>query len=328
MPTKPATPLLACAPGGLLFYSFHWRYGEFVQRPFSKPAKSINEQIALIESRGMIIDDVAMARHALQHISYYRLRAYWLYFENGTDGCHSFKRGTQFSQVIALYDFDRRLRLTIMDAIERIEVATRGAWAHHMAMNHGPHGHLEPKHYNDPKQVKKNVGQLRAEVRRSQDTFMVHYRKHHISPEDPPVWMASELMSFGLLSKYMKAMKQRHERNAISRVFGLDEKIFLGFLHHLVTLRNICAHHGRLWNRQFTVTPKLPRHPNDLATSINQAAPRNIYNSLGIMLYLIDIIQPNSQWRNQLKESLIANPTEDFSAMGFPEGWQEQPIWK
>ena len=88
----------------------------------------------------MTIGDHALAEHCLQHISYYRLSAYWLPFENpkGQAGPR-FRPGTTFEDVMALYDFDRRLRLLVLDAIERIEVAVRGSWAYQLAMLGGAH---------------------------------------------------------------------------------------------------------------------------------------------------------------------------------------------
>jgi len=52
-------------------------------------------------------------------------------------------------------------------------------------------------------------------------------------------------------------------------------------MHHLSTLRNLCAHHSRLWNREFTFTFKLPRQrPKILIGSLNPKQPRRMYNTL------------------------------------------------
>ena len=116
---------------------------------FSKPATSIPDQIALLSKRGMIIEDEVAARHYMRFISYYRLRAYWLPFEVPAeeDGDHAFRDGTRFEDVLTLYIFDRELRLLVLDAIERVEIALRAQWAHYMAMTHGPHGYLDQSHY-------------------------------------------------------------------------------------------------------------------------------------------------------------------------------------
>ena len=91
---------------------------------FNKKPKNLDEQIALLESRGMIVDDRESAKFYLQHINYYRLRAYWLTFELDLVS-HQFFKNTKFQDVLELYIFDRELRLLVLDAIERIEVSVR-----------------------------------------------------------------------------------------------------------------------------------------------------------------------------------------------------------
>lgn len=300
-----------------------------MKRAFSKPALSIADQIALLESRGMEVPDKTLAHHSLQHISYYRLRAYWLYYETATKtGTHGFAAGTAFESVLALYDFDRRLRLAVMDGVERIEVAARGAWAHHLAMKHGPHGYADAALYPNKALFARNLKQLQDEIGRSHDTFIEHYRATYDRPPLPPVWMASELVSFGLLSKFMTTLGARADRQAIARTFGLDERVYIKFLHHLATVRNVCAHHGRLWNKGLTVTATLPRQPSDLAASINAGRPRHLYNTLTIMLHLMRVVSPSSDWKKRLASLLDENPTQDFVAIGFPPDWRDRPLWK
>jgi abortive infection bacteriophage resistance protein len=315
--------------GGLLCFWRRLRYGQAMTRRFSKPAKSIADQIALLQSRGMAVGDLAAATRALQNISYYRLRAYWLYFEIDPSGeDHQLRPGTSFEQVLALYEFDRRLRLLIMDGIERIEVAARGAWAHHLAMTYGPHGYLNAAHYPNVGKFQRNLKQLQDEVDRSHDTFIQHYKRTYNSPKLPPIWMASELVSFGLLSKFLSSLGKRADKKQIARAFGLDDRVFIGFLHHLATVRNICAHHGRLWNKAFTVTAILPTAPHDLAISVNHAAPRQLYNTLTIMLHILHRIDPASDWKDRLFELLGENPVGDSAAMGFPGNAVGVPMWR
>ncbi len=277
----------------------------------------------------MVIADHGLAQHCLAHISYYRLRAYWYYFEiDPDDGTHRLREGTTLEQVLSLYDFDRKLRLLINDGLERIEVATRGSWAFYLAMVHGPHGYIDPQHYSNKDQFDKNSIQLQSEVERSHDTFIEHYNTKYGDPPLPPVWMAAEVMSFGLLSKFISSMAAKASRQAIARPMGLDERVFTSVLHHLGMVRNVCAHHGRLWNRRLTVTVKLPQNPSDLASSINPNAPRRIYNTLAIMVHLMRRVAPSSDWPERLLELLHTHPTDDLNAMGAPEGWQSLPVWQ
>ena len=297
---------------------------------YSKPATSIPDQIALLKARGMIVENEDTAHHYLQFISYYRLRAYWLPFEvpAKANGDHAFRDGTRFEDVLALYIFDRELRLLVLDAIERVEIALRAQWSHHMAMTHGPHGYLKQNHYKHVKLHAKDVAKLTEEFGHSRDTFAEHYRRKYTSPELPPIWMAAEVMSFGLLSKFYGDLKRRAERQAIARPFGLDEKILTSFAHHMSHVRNICAHHGRLWNKRFTVKMTVPTYPARLTVAMRGADARYLHNTLVMLDHLLAIIAPGSEWTRRVAALIDDCALADPRSMGFPEGWRERPMWK
>lgn len=296
---------------------------------FEKPSLSIADQIALLERRGMAVPDIAAAEHYLRHISYYRLRAYWLPFERpANDGDHGFQAGASISQAVRLYMFDRELRLLVMDAIERIEVSLRGGWAHHLATKYGPHGYLNPALYDRPDRYARAYSGLLEEIDRSKDTFIVHYRTKYDDPEQPPIWMTAEVMSLGQLSKWMGNLKHRQDRRSIARSYGVDEKILVSIAHHLTYIRNICAHHGRLWNKQFTVTMTVPYAPDGLRQAMNTNSTRKIYNTLVAIGYLIEIVAPGSGWKKRLVDLMAECDLASPSAMGFPDNWRMMDFWQ
>lgn len=297
---------------------------------FEKPAVSVHDQIELLKRRGMTVGDEAQAQHYLNFISYYRLRAYWLPFEvpAANNGDHAFRNGTTFEDVLTLYIFDRELRLLVLDAIERVEVALRTQWAHHMAMTYGPHGYLEQGHYSVIRHHAKDVTALEKEFNRSEDTFAIHYRDKYTSPKLPPVWMAAEVMSFGLLSKFYSNLRTRADRKAIADPFALDEAVVTSFAHHISTVRNICAHHGRLWNKRFTVTMTTPRFPAKLPVAMRDVDPRYLHNTLVTLDYLLALIAPGNEWKQRLVALIDSCPLADPASMGFPADWRVRSVWK
>ncbi|MBZ9889445.1 Abi family protein [Mesorhizobium sp. BR1-1-3] len=297
---------------------------------FAKPAVSIEGQIALLEARGMAVPDHKHATHCLQHISYYRLRAYWLPFEDAVPapGEHKFRPGTSFDDVLALYVFDRRLRLLVLDAVERIEVSLRGSWAHFLAMRYGSHGYLDKVNYDREDHYQKAFDNLVEEIERSKDTFIKHYLDKYDDPRHPPIWMTAEVISLGQLSKWLGNLKLRADRQAIAKHYGLDEKVLVSVAHHLTYVRNICAHHGRLWNKQFTVTMIMPNSPAALKLAMNRASDRRLYNTLAVLGYLMSVVAPGSRWRPELIELIDSCPLANPGAIGFPSNWKSQPAWK
>lgn len=294
------------------------------KRPYTKPAITCVEQVALLQGRGMIIGDQAEAEFYLQHLNYYRLGAYWLPFEED-HATHHFKPGTNFKQVLNLYIFDRELRLLVLDALERLEVSVRTQWAYHLGHRHGSHAQLDPLIASRQDRWQSNLESLEKEIRRSDEVFIRHLTSTYSEPL-PPVWAVCEVMSLGLLSRWYANLKPMATRTAIASVYGLDQGVFGSWLHHLTLVRNVCAHHSRLWNREFSVTPMLPRRPSTFATQF-QPGSRKVYNALLMLLHCMDRIAPGHHWRARLI-SLIDHHAIPTASIGAPEDWKSQPLWQ
>jgi abortive infection bacteriophage resistance protein len=187
---------------GLFFLSTDMPLGIVMDRTYTKPWLTWDEQIAHLRANGLGISDEPSARYWLQHVSYYRLSAYWLYFENpkGQVGPR-FRSGTTFDRVTALYDFDRILRRLVLRATEHVEVALRGSWAYQLGQCGGGHAYLDASHYAKRDEFHKQLAKLAAETGYSRETYIKHYRETYSAPALPPVWMVAEMMSFGQLSR-------------------------------------------------------------------------------------------------------------------------------
>lgn len=299
---------------------------------FSKPSLTFAQQIAHLQSHGLQIPDPTLAEYWLRHVSYYRLSAYWLYFEHpkGTPGPR-FKTGTTFDDVIALYDFDRNLRRLVMRGTEHVEVALRASWAYELAqLASGPHSYLKPSLYRDKRALQSSKRKLSSAVAKSAETYIVHYRNKYTQPKLPPVWMVAEMMSFGQLSRWYTNLADRALRNAIARPLGLPETVLVPLVRHLTDVRNICAHHGRLWNRGFIHPPKLAHKPSSLNATLDlqsNQAPARLYNGLTLVLHVIQTVAPNSTWRDDFKALVNNHPNGDLVSMGFPSDWATRPLW-
>lgn len=296
---------------------------------YAKPALTLEQQVQQLRARGMVIDDEALAKHYLGYINYYRLAAYWLPFESD-HASHQFEPDTTFEQVLERYVFDRELRLLLIDAIERVEVAVRTQYAYQLSHIHGAHLLLNGGLFQ-PNRGKwtyvTNRQQLEQDVARSKETFIQHLQTKYSEPL-PPVWAAVEIMTLGQLSKWYANLKYRADRNRIAHVFDLDESNLTSFLHHLAVVRNLCAHHSRVWNRELAFTFKLPAHrPAAILKSFNTTRLKKLYNTLVMLGYLLDNISPGHQWKSRL-QLLIKAHRIPVAEMGFPQHWQRDPFWQ
>lgn len=275
----------------------------------------------------MAIADRESATHYLKHLNYYRLRGYWMPLEADLQS-HQFKPGTHFEDVLNLYIFDRELRLLLIDAIERIEVSLRTQWAYNLSHQHGAHAYLDPALSKSRHWHESNLASLNKELQRSDEVFVGHYNNTYNHPNTPPIWAVCEVMSLGLLSRWYKSLRPADTRATIAKTYQLSDKALESFIEHLAYIRNVCAHHSRLWNRRMTKTMELPRtKPQGLHQNFNPEQDRKLYNTLVMIAYFMDLISPNHHWKTRLK-ALIDNHTIDTKAMGFPVGWQALPVWQ
>lgn len=285
------------------------------KQSFSKPFLTLDEQFAQLKSRGMKFHDEKEAKHYLEHLNYYRLGGYWLPFESNHE-THTFKENVYFEDVLNLYIFDRELRLLILDIIERIEVSIRSKFAHHLANSFGSHAHLMPELFHSSDNYYKTLSKLKSEIDRNKNELFIKHHFDKYNEELPPIWVCVEVMSLGQISYWYSNLKEREYRQAIAKDYGLDEKILSSFLHHLTTVRNVAAHHSRLWNRKFTIDFVLPNYPTELKKKLNPLSRRYIYNTLMMCEYLMNTISKDSMWKSRL-ENLINTHNIDTTRMGY-----------
>lgn len=293
---------------------------------FPKPAKTYPEQIALLRGRGLLIPDERSATHCLKHYNYYRLSAYARSFLKTLEP-PTFKDGTSFEDVWQLYCFDRDLRRLVNEAIKRFEISARSRWAFELGHACGALAYEDPSNFTSASQHSDCLDKLDEQIARSHEDFIAHFRSKYGLPR-PPIWAACELMSFGMLSR-MFALKDLRIKKRIAETYLLPEPILESLLHHLTYVRNLCAHHLRLWNRRFTITLSLPvSFPENVAQSVNRRVPdnRKIYNTLVVLVHICGVIDETDAWRARLLALLARYPTW-CSVMGFPPSWQKLRIW-
>lgn len=288
---------------------------------YTKPSLTFDQQLELLRGRGLEIDDPVRAHHWLRKISYYRLSAYFLPFKDA----QRFRPGTRFDQIAGLYIFDRKLRLLIMDAIERIEIAIRTSITYEIAHSYGPFGHADVANFAPEFDHAKFMEELAVEERRAQETFVAHFRDKYAEEAHLPVWMATELLSFGAVSKLYKALHPK-VRQRIAGDFRVDSQFLASWLHVLSYVRNVCAHHKRLWNREFAVKPRFPSRSREWPHQV----PDNgrLYAILAMLRHLLGIVSPNCQWRDRLFLLLDQHPAVSLDAMKFPANWRTLALWR
>ncbi len=310
---------------------------------FPKPSKTIPEQIELLSERGLDIPDRERAHRYLANISYHRLSAYMRPFYQPGLPEHRFVSDTQFDDILDLYIFDRELRLLLLDAIERLEVALRAQLANTLAEHHGPHGYLEPSVFDDRYDHACLLKRLdRAAHGREVEAFLTHYReKYPAAPNQPPIWMAVELLTFGQVSKLFANLRLPEDTQRIEQHFRWRFPVLCSWFRSLSDLRNLCAHHSRVWNREFGSRPEIPRKivapwpeiPQRLTSSSRGCTEqtitpqRRLYMQVVVIESLMQVVSPGSRWADRLSGLFARHPSVSRFHMGFPEQWDADRFW-
>lgn len=296
-------------------------------KKFDKPLISLDEQVELLIKRGMTVPDKPAAAGHLKFIGYYRFSGYYRYFADPVDEfAQRFQQGTTFQQILDLYDFDQRLRVLLNAALEQIEVAVKACICHEYSAKCGVFWPCSADNFeygSHPELLKTVEASIRiTDDSKPQHIFIQHFYNTY-TDKHPPGWMIMETLSFGAISQIFR--KSRGElQTSVANIYGVNRTVLESWLHALAFARNVCAHHSRLWNRRFTITPKLPKKYEDWPAD----ARDRLYVVCCIVHHMLCIINPDSRWKYQLRDLLATRGDLPLWPLGFPLNWEQQPFWR
>lgn len=295
--------------------------------PFQKPYTTSRDLVNLLQSRGLIVDDTAKAERYLEFIGYYRLSAYMYPLLQMPKEQHQYKPGSSFNQVMTLYRFDKKLRLFIFNEIEKIEVAVRSAIVNTGSeMTDNPFWMTDNANFSDRNKFMHTMALIDAEISRSREDFIVHFKQTYCDAY-PPAWILAEVLPFGVMTNIYSNIKVPRIKKRIAQKFGLQVAPFESWLTIVTLTRNSCCHHARVWNKQNTIRPMLPNSINGAWLSL-PTDPLRIYFDLCIIKYFLNVISPKNDMRDKLLKLLSDFPSIDLAAMGFPQNWLQEPLWQ
>lgn len=357
-------PLCIRIRGG--FSIFIPRYGMFAV--FNKPFLSLPQQVALLKARGLQFADETAAEDCLHRNGYYRLSAYWYSFREIIDELDSngnpvldaqgrikqirtnqFLVDSHFENAQKLYAFDKKFKLLLLDAIERTEIAVRveaalcvGAldiYAYNnpsffrAAFKRPRVNRRQPTAPPDPPEYQDWLAKYQTCVRRSKDVFVVHHKDKYGPTAPLPMWKAIELWDFGMLSYFYRGLENVH-RDAVTARFAITHSDYMvTWLRSINHVRNVIAHHGRLWNINLVDYPTLPRvgdmpdfDPLHSVRNVN----RRMYSVCCVLAHFSKIINPQSSWHKELADLMRTFPQMPYATiqdMGFPADWETHDFW-
>lgn len=326
---------------------------------YTKPWLSLERQVEQLASRGVDVGDRDRAVSLLKAIGYYRLTGYLYPFRESeqyvddqgrmrTCVFNDYRSDTALHHLESIIDFDRRLRMLVMEGVERIEVAVRMRVGYVLGHS-SAFAHEDPANFTEAFTEKgtdpdtgeptpsshstwlRGVEERRA---RSDEQFVAHFREKY--DDRMPVWALTEILELGQVSRLYRGLKQQ-DAEEIAAAFGVPtKKIMVSWLASLNYVRNVAAHHARLFNRKLQYAPARPiagqvpilDHLRDVQT------PKGVfgaYNALAVIAYLLPWIDENTEWSHRLVALLWKFPTSPaltIESLGVPQDWESLDLWR
>ncbi len=315
---------------------------------YTKPHLSFADQLALLMERGLAVTDQAKAADHLQRIGYARLTPYWQPFQqivpDPADATRTirgdqFRPGAEFRHAVDLYLFDKQLRLLFLDALERIEVALRVDLAHALGKR-DPWAHRSPAFLDAYRanqllpsggtRHQSWIANADRAIARSKEDWVKEFFATYSPPV--PIWMAIEAWDFGTLS-WLLEMAHPNDRAAIAKRYGLLPNTLVSWIKTLAFVRNIGAHHARLWNAGIINQPLVPKPfeaPLVVHIGSNLERRTRVYGAAAVATYFVRRISPGTAWPLRMKAHWQAFPAMPFATpaqSGFLPGWAGEAIW-
>lgn len=310
----------------------------------AKSWMSFTDQLALLEARGLLVEDKAAALDYLERIGYYRLAGYWYPLRQikAQPQGHSLREdifipGSRFEEGVRLYVFDKKLRLLALDALERIELAVRVDVAYLLGQ-HDTFAHKNPSLFH-PNFLRSNPrnknsqsdydkwleGFNKLQMKASKTVFVDHNVTEY---GDLPIWVAIEIMDFGCLSHLVAGLRYADKMRIANIYRFTDPIVFEKTLRALNFIRNVSAHHSRLWNVNMVDRANL----NSLGTfgrALNNYKP---FAYFCLIQSFMKVICPNSSWSERFKALMTefpytANARLTLYDFGLVDGWDEEELW-
>ncbi len=291
------------------------------------------EQAEILRERGLVAEPQEL-EGILSSIDYFRLKGYISSFQPSKKS-NIIQPNTTLKSVLALYKFDKELRILIFEAISEIEIALRSRLTYEFVHLYGEAGYT--KHSNLPNfsKYKYNffLSDLKQRTKNSTEDFVTSSKKYY-KDEVLPLWMMAELMDMGNVVNFYMATKHKIRRGVaayfnLPSSVNLKNDVFYSWLKTLLTVRNQCAHHSRFWNKGLTRTPQTlhqKKYPEwHIGDKIN-------YRRSGFVLFmcrhLLKHVLPPSDWHIKVEKLFSDYPKIPLHEMGLPKNWQKHTLWK
>ena len=219
----------------------------------NKIFKSIDEQIEILKSKGLVINDLDKTKDILFRENYFFISGYrHLFLKSPKD--RNFIKGTTFRELYALFNFDRQVRNIVFKNLLIIENNLKSIISYQLSKKYGfrEKDYLKPENFtkvpDKQRQLSDTLKKMKRQIRvnGAQHSATSHYLKNY---GYIPLWVVVKVLSFGIVGELYTVMK-REDQEEIANIYDLSINNLLTYLPILSNYRNLCAHEDILYDHR------------------------------------------------------------------------------
>lgn len=284
-----------------------------------KDPKTIDQQVKILIDRGLIVNDIELVKKFLNQINYYRFSGYLkLFLVNDV-----FETNTVFEKLVEIYNFDYELRKLLFSFLGYIEVLIKTQLALELSLNISAICYIDKKNFLDEDRFNSLQDNIDDSITKkySKEPFIKHFQGDYL-----PLWVLVEIMSFGNISMMYANLTDSNKDLICKGYLNINKNYLKNYLYVLSNLRNVCAHQGRIYGKEFELAPKISNKDKSMLT-FNNINVSNSNHKLFIYIFiLIKLIKDDSEKEKIIDElKLLFNkyPNIDIDKIGFVYNWED-----
>lgn len=317
---------------------------------YSKPYKDGLRLAIKLIYEDLSVKNLIDTKTYIENINYFRLKAYFTPFKVSKTKGAPFIKGKSFDDIKNLYEFDSSLRKIIFHYISKIEVSLRAKFDQHVTKKRNdPFWYLDSSLFEDTKEKRdklvNTVSSVRREFHKSTLEYCTHYKEKYINTKSslfsdlPPARIAIELMTYGNLKSLLDSINNTEvDMDCLAKEFGAKNfgelKNWMNLIHGA---RNICAHHGRFFNKNFPAPTNVKKHLSKHIELVKTTSPgktptdqlNRIYSLMAILVVMSKSSNIEINLANDIKALLDKHniPLRIRHSMGIPDNWENDPLF-
>ncbi len=276
----------------------------------------------MVQNEGLLLPNPERARILLSEVSPFHLENYGLMWKQ-KDG--TYRPGTSFDMLYEIYHADRILKNFIFDYLSDVEVQLRNLAGYILDQKYGPFGYCHAENFVNEDYHQHFMNDVHHEMERANEPFARSFQTNPQKEIKVPVYVALEVITFGTLSKLVSNLK-RSDRKMLASFYQVrSDEALISFFKVLTTLRNTCAHHGRLSNRNFGDACVILYKDRVMMEMMEPDYEPNPYRLFVMILALTHLLNQRRATRliAQFRDTFETHPSFVPAFIDFPRNWEK-----